>query len=186
MRLLALSIAKGGRRGNPLTQFSDAATDTVDLPIPDNDPAGVERTLDLTAPGTLKTLTVSLDITHPFRGDLKVTLMLPPGQTLTVYDAPAQSGEDLRGNFPLTVPPGLPAQGTYLLKVVDRSASDTGTLNSWGLSVTSEGYVCAPWTPEAIILELLGIPTGEGDLDVNGDGRLDAADLVEWMLKNPR
>ena len=46
----------------------------VPLPIPDNDPIGVEDCITVDDPRTINRLTVALDISHTWVGDLVVTL----------------------------------------------------------------------------------------------------------------
>lgn len=51
---------------------SNADIDAV--AIPDNNPTGVERTLEISETGTVREIEVSIDITHTFVGDLHVSL----------------------------------------------------------------------------------------------------------------
>ena len=52
------------------------------LAIPDNDPAGVTSNLPVTKMGASGGFTISYRITHPFVGDLIVTLIAPSGNRL--------------------------------------------------------------------------------------------------------
>lgn len=92
-------------------------------------------------------LEVSVDISHPWRGDLEIDLVSPSGTSVRLRSA---AGNDdtpgLKGIFPTTLVPaesmgvftGENAQGTWSLLVNDTYPElDDGILNSWGVTVTS-------------------------------------------------
>jgi subtilisin-like proprotein convertase family protein len=61
----------------------------VPLPIPDNDPTGgVTSTINVTQDLTLTDLTVHVDITHTWVGDVKLVLTSPAGTAITLLDRP--------------------------------------------------------------------------------------------------
>ncbi|HSD89450.1 MAG TPA: proprotein convertase P-domain-containing protein, partial [Kofleriaceae bacterium] len=103
--------------------------------IPDNSPAGVSSTIEVTDTGTLGEVKVTTDITHTYRGDLKVTLS--HGTTSQViFDRSGGSADDLKQSFTVTGLSGDLA-GAWTLKVEDTAGQDVGTLNSWTLDVTT-------------------------------------------------
>jgi len=57
--------------------------------IPDNDPAGITSTIQIAETGRLTRLTVKLDLTHTYIGDLVVALASPGGQVVTLHNGPA-------------------------------------------------------------------------------------------------
>jgi subtilisin-like proprotein convertase family protein len=84
---------------------------------------------------------LSLDIRHPFRGDLRVVLTSPKGTTFLIHDREGGSADDLLlTSFPLPSAEGESIAGDWTLTVSDEAALDTGTLKTWSLSFTS----CAP------------------------------------------
>ena len=62
---------------------------TPDLDIPDNSQIGVTDTMTITTEESIQGLYVSLDIDHPYVGDLKITLThVDTGTTVTLVDRP--------------------------------------------------------------------------------------------------
>lgn len=118
------------------------------LSIPDANTTGVTSTISLTgAPAstcTVDTLTVDVDITHTYIGDLTVTLTSPGGTPVILHSVSGGTADNIVGNYPTTLTPygllsdvsGEPALGTWSLHVVDGSSTDTGTLNTWGVHIT--------------------------------------------------
>lgn len=99
--------------------------------IPDNDPSGITGSATIPA-GTTGAMTVKLDITHTYRGDLKVTLS-NGSQSFTLHDRAGGGRDDLSGDFPVEAVGDL--GGTWTLSVSDHANVDTGTLNSWSIEV---------------------------------------------------
>ncbi|MAY52630.1 MAG: hypothetical protein CMC75_05130, partial [Flavobacteriaceae bacterium] len=74
--------------GDPAPIFG-SATDAPGAAIPDNNPAGVSATIDITDDFDITDLNVDLDITHSWIGDLVVTLTAPDGTTAAaIIDRP--------------------------------------------------------------------------------------------------
>lgn len=70
--------------------------------IPDNDPAGVNSVINVMPVGTVADVNVSINITHPWVGDLTATLTSPAGTTITLFDRAGTSscsGDDLAVTF---------------------------------------------------------------------------------------
>jgi subtilisin-like proprotein convertase family protein len=89
-------------------------------------------------------LRIGVDITHPFRGDLRVTLSTPWG--IVVELQPKGRGgnsDDLKVTFDEAALPALAtlrgqnAQGTWKLTVQDLGPSDIGKLNRWWLEIST-------------------------------------------------
>ncbi len=104
--------------------------------IPD---AGSAVYSDIAVSGCTKTpsttASISVNITHTYRGDLRVDLVAPDG---TVYNLKATSSSDSTDNVVATYSKNLSsevANGTWRLKVQDVYSSDTGTINSWSLTL---------------------------------------------------
>jgi vibriolysin len=82
------------------------------------------------APTTSK---VSVNITHTYRGDLKIDLLAPDG---SVYALKASSSSDSADNVVATYTVDLSTEalnGAWKLRVQDVASGDIGTLNSWSL-----------------------------------------------------
>ena len=136
-----------------------AVTNAMAMPIPDNLPAGVTSTVMVMSAQVVSKLAVVLDITHPFDGDVDVSLTGPRmitrdlssdnggagmNYTRTMFDDSAATSV-VTGTAPFTgrFRPeqslgfngfrGQLAGGTWTLTVVDDAATDVGTLNTWTL-----------------------------------------------------
>ena len=103
--------------------------------IPDNDPQGVTATIDVPDSMSISALKLDLDITHTWVGDLEV-LLIHDGITATIWSREGGSDDDIQQSFDLQDFNGKDASGDWTLKVVDHAARDTGTINSWSLSIT--------------------------------------------------
>lgn len=110
-------------------------TSSTVVAIPDNG-AAITSSIAVTgvagnAPATLK---VAVDIRHTYRGDLVVDLVAPDG---TVRNLKAYSGSDSADNVVATYTVDASSEvavGTWKLRVQDRAAQDTGSINSWSLT----------------------------------------------------
>ncbi|HEV8321043.1 MAG TPA: proprotein convertase P-domain-containing protein [Myxococcota bacterium] len=87
------------------------------------------------AGGEAVSATVGLEVAHPYRGDLHVTLEPPPAgpgadasTPLLVRAADALPGDGLKGSFALTLPKGTPANGVWRLAVWDVDPGEAGTV----------------------------------------------------------
>lgn len=169
-----------------LRSFPASGEQSGPLPIPDNDVNGLESVITLEAPAgaTLTAFSVSVNITHPFTGDLLVSIRAPGGEEATLFNGQGQAGQDLVATYPVTAFHGLAAAGDYTLEIIDQGATDEGSLDSWSIAATYQAWVCDPWHFQAMVLELLGVHTGASGLDVNGDGQVDAADIVDYLLEH--
>ena len=95
----------------------------------------------MTQPGLdIQRVTVDVNITHPFRGDLVVQVIAPNKQTATLFsrtggseDNFALSGQDISASFAV----GSAASGQWQLFVQDFAPGDIGTVKSFALHITS-------------------------------------------------
>ena len=105
--------------------------------IPDNHPAGVVDTLVVDAGGTIANLIVEVNITHTYRGDLRVVLR--KGDTSIVLHNRAGWGQDdLIATYRSDAFTGGELAGEWTLSVSDHAAWDRGVLQSWGLRVQAQ------------------------------------------------
>jgi subtilisin-like proprotein convertase family protein len=114
------------------------------LHIPDNDPAGVRDTVRFPDSATAGSVRVSVDITHTYIGDLRLTLTAPSGTFVVLHDRNGGRTQNLKKTFDTTTIPGLTAlsgqaiQGIWSLHVQDLAAVDTGLLNRWEVEITGQ------------------------------------------------
>ncbi|NHM06536.1 hypothetical protein G4D82_04825, partial [Flavobacterium sp. CYK-4] len=143
--------------------------------IPDNDPTGVSSTINVSgiSPVTLSNtsiVSVCIDITHDFDGDLDIYLVAPNGTqielstdngggnsnyTNTCFSSTATSAitagaAPFTGTFTpeqaFSLLNGSAINGTWQLFVVDDSNIDVGTINNWSIALNNN-LPAFSWTP---------------------------------------
>ena len=153
-----------GASGSGVTSYP--STD-VPKPIPDNNSTGVTSNVVVTSTNTVTRVRVTANVTHTWDGDITLSLVAPTGTQVTLSAKHGSSGDNYTGTLfddaaataiasgsppytgtfrpdsPLSVLNGIAANGTWGLKVVDSSSSDTGTITGWTLELTTDvGFVC--------------------------------------------
>lgn len=114
---------------------------TPNQAIPDNDPAGIGSVIRIPRSGTAHSLTVNIDISHTYVGDLRVELINPQGQRGLLHNRSGGSGDDLKktigssSSAALAALMGQAVNGDWTLRVADLEGQDKGTLNSWGMEI---------------------------------------------------
>lgn len=115
----------------PRSYQNDMAVD-----IPDNDPQGATSSIEVPDSGEVQALSVTVDISHTYSGDIEIRLIGPDGTDLQVLEPTMESTPDIRQTFVVEGFVGTEARGTWTLQVIDHAAVDTGTLNGWTLEIT--------------------------------------------------
>ncbi|MBM3976455.1 MAG: hypothetical protein FJ299_05640 [Planctomycetes bacterium] len=133
---------KAGGGGGPTTT-NKSSTD-VPKAIPDNNATGVSSVLPVSGlAGALTDANVSVAITHPYKGDLRVTLIHPDGTQVILHNQSGGSADNISTTYDtLTAPAqslsvlnGKTPNGTWQLRVHDLAAQDIGTLTAWSLEL---------------------------------------------------
>lgn len=101
--------------------------------IPDNNLSGITSDINVTRQGDAGVVTVDLNITHTYIGDLNVALISPTGQSVVLHNNSGRSSNDIIKLFEADFT-GVESEGTWQLKVYDDSRRDTGTLNNWRIN----------------------------------------------------
>ena len=134
-KLVKLSVAPQGGGGGGTTSKDFSASPNA--AIPDNDPTGVSVDVPVSGVSAAKSLTVSVDITHTYRGDLTLTLLKNGTAVKTLVHDVGGSADNIVDSYPLTADEiGSDVNATWTLKVVDDAAQDSGTVNKVVLSFT--------------------------------------------------
>jgi subtilisin-like proprotein convertase family protein len=133
------------RTAPPGARANLATSRTPNLAIPDKDTAGVTDSARLSPPedfGTLKSIRVHLNVTHPRPRDLEVSLVDPQGTTIRLHrqtgdkpDLVASYPDQSSPSEPLTKLIGTRPDGTWKLEIRDLKQGESGKLNSWGLDL---------------------------------------------------
>jgi subtilisin family serine protease len=141
-----------------------SGVDNVGLTIPDNDPTGVTRVLNMpVAFESVEWVEVVFDASHQDLGDLEVVLTSPSG-TQSVLSPAGNSLLDTDFNdwmFTTARNWGESPDGQWKLTVRDLSPGGTGTWDDWQLIVYGSGVDIPP--------ELVSIFAGEDDLLYNAE-----------------
>jgi subtilisin-like proprotein convertase family protein len=173
--------AAGGVYGGDNTECT-AVVATYDyvvnpnLAIPDNVPAGVNSTINVTDAIVVEDVNVDIGITHTWVSDLIVTVTSPGATSQVLWNrvcgatdninataddsgtetfcAPLAAGPidsvfyppALAGDGPLAVFNGENALGIWTFNVSDNYPADIGTINQWSLHFTDFDGVCADFS----------------------------------------
>jgi len=148
----------------------------VNIPIPDFNSAGIVSTIVIDDSRPIASVNVHVDLDHPFRGDLKITLVAPDGTEVILMEPSTDRAADLFGTFgrdivplqPLTVLRGKSARGQWQLRVADLRMRDAGVLVSWSLALRFEGELPATSRPAIPADERQTIPIAGSVIGVNG------------------
>ncbi len=112
--------------------------------IPDNNSAGIERSLNVSANASVKEIEVGMDITHSYISDLIVNLVAPSGSVTTLHSRTGGDADniiktyDFNNNANLRALIGQQAQGAWKLKVSDVVGQDVGKLNKWSIKIIKQ------------------------------------------------
>ncbi len=142
--LMAYNATGGaaGSGGNAVRTLSTAPN----LGIPDDDATGVTSMIHVPDVMTIASVSVSTVLTHPYRGDLVVTLIGPDNTSAILHDRSGGSADNLTTTFAIATAPnqaltaftGRGTAGAWRLRVQDLASDDVGTLNSWRLTFNGE------------------------------------------------
>jgi len=139
LRVRDLAAADTGTFNTWKLTFNGYSTLTANTAIPDNNTTGITSTINVAATGTIVSLSVRVDITHTFQGDLEVSLIGPDNTTVLLHNRTGAGTDNIQTVYAdLTAPAqalsaftGKAINGAWKLKVRDLAAADTGTLNFW-------------------------------------------------------
>jgi subtilisin-like proprotein convertase family protein len=127
----------GGAVAPPGAQLSESPGTA----IPDNNAAGIERTLANAQAFVLGGVEIRVEIAHSWVGDLRIELVSPAGTVVRLHDQSGGSQKNLNTTFTAATTPGLaalvgqPAAGHWRLRVSDLAAQDVGKLAAWRLNL---------------------------------------------------
>lgn len=135
----AVELAKNWQPLPAQTGFSSGLM-PVSVTIPDNDPVGVSRSVNVPANFVVERVFVTFSATHTFRGHLRIVLTSPSGTRSILAEPHIDANDNYPGwTFSSIQHWGESAQGTWILTVSDELPADVGTWDSWQLEVV--GFV---------------------------------------------
>ncbi|AJQ97656.1 choice-of-anchor B family protein [Gynuella sunshinyii] len=125
-----VSISSGdGDGGSSDTTFFENVTA---VSIPDNNNTGIYSALTVTGNTGATTVSVTVDVTHTYIGDLIVDLVDPQGNSYNLHNRTGGSADNLQQSYSVTLT-GTTVTGEWQLRVRDLARQDSGTLNRWSL-----------------------------------------------------
>lgn len=170
----AVNLATGWT--NLTAQLKRAIAQTgLSVAIPNQNTTGITRELVVPAQDNLRVehVTVTVNINHTARGNLKVTLTSPSGTVSRLAEVHSDSGDNYANWTFMTVRNwGENAAGTWRLKITDES----GTSNATGGTLTSAtmevyGSSTTPVNPPPVVT----LTSPSGDLVVSPGASVDLA-----------
>ncbi len=141
-------------------------------PIPILDNQTITSDINVGAPGVVLSVSVSVTITHTYRGDLSVELISPGTTTVVLHDRSGGGADNLLRTYPVPNLPDGPGSmsdfvdeavaGDWTLRVTDHENNDQGTLVEWSLQIeTCEAVgACVVGVPDLFVRKL---ETADGD-----------------------
>ncbi|MFW8589936.1 S8 family serine peptidase [Glaciecola sp. 2405UD65-10] len=149
----------------------------TDVPIPtlpnedDPDDVGIDSVITVADPITVFGMSVSVDITHTYSGDLVITLVSPEGTSALLRSNSGGGDDDIVETYETDAFNGEVGTGDWTLNIVDTFNGDDGTLNSWGMDISAIGEV-GPRPPMAefsFVDEALTVTFSNMSSDANDD-----------------
>jgi subtilisin-like proprotein convertase family protein len=163
-----------------------AALRTIDLPIPDNSPAGISSAALVSANLAVERVQVTLNAPHARLGDLRVVLTSPSGSSSVLADMRNDFTAGYN-NFVFTTARHWDerSHGVWSLRVSDVRSGVTGTLSSWQINLYGAAPDCpCDWNGGGIGVQdifdfLSDWFAGAGDF--NNDGTLSVQDIFDFL-----
>ena len=103
------------------------------LPIPDNGVA-VSDAVTIDSSGTVRSVSVNVDISHTYISDISVALIAPDGTIALLHNRDGGSLSDIDKTYAPNLA-GIGLKGDWILRMNDAGLDDVGTLNEWTLSI---------------------------------------------------
>ena len=119
----------GGPGPGPGTTY----TNGTDYPINDNATVDSPITVSGRTGNAPTNASVSVNIIHTYRGDLKVDLVAPDGSLYNISNRSGGSADNITGTFTFNLS-SEPLNGTWKLRVNDNANADTGRIDTWSIT----------------------------------------------------
>jgi PKD repeat protein len=112
---------------------SQTYSNTTALAIGDNTTINSPITVSGRSGNAPTSTPVAVNITHTYKGDLKVDLVAPDGSVYVLHNRTGGSADNIIQTFTVNLSTEA-LNGTWNLRVNDNASGDTGTLNSWSIT----------------------------------------------------
>ena len=132
------SSGEVGTSSSTTTTGSETFTKTRSPALAIPDLTTVSDSITIPDSGAATSVSVTVNISHTYIGDLSVVLIAPDGTTKTMHNRSGGSDDDINQTYTPDFDDVLIA-GTWKLQIRDNANSDFGTLNSWTLTINYGG-----------------------------------------------
>lgn len=102
--------------------------------IPDNDSSGISSVITVPDDLIAKSVTLEIDVSHTWIGDL-VIILSHDGIDTVVWDRAGGSSRNISQTFLLESFANKQVSGDWILKITDLAQKDEGTLNHWAILI---------------------------------------------------
>jgi subtilisin-like proprotein convertase family protein len=136
---------------NPDNLVQKTYIEVANMPIPDNNPTGINSSYDVPDAMTIWNASVTVNITHTWQGDLVVKLISPAGTEIVLHDREGSSIDDIHQTYDITSLRGEDCAGVWTLHVSDNALIDEGTLDDWTLDIEGSPTGGSNYSPEVTI-----------------------------------
>ena len=109
--------------------------------IPDNSNEGLVNVIKIAKSGKVAGIKISVDVKHPYVGDLKVNVTAPSGKKITLHNREGGKTANLKKTFTADFLKdfiGEKARGEWQIQCLDFAPRDSGTLESWNVDLEIE------------------------------------------------
>jgi len=173
-RFSHVSSEEGANNATGVTPLQTFGSGTLIVNAAVNDFSSVTRTTSVNVSGArpFEEVVVCLDVTHSYRGDVEAFLTSPSGTTGRLVLKDGNDAEaDFTWSFTSNAFWGESPNGTWTVRVADAGRGDTGTWNSWGLSLRMGELVPAIVEPNDSLYTapFLGVTADVGVVTVRGE-----------------
>lgn len=168
----------------------DTGVQPVAATIPDNQPAGLTRTVTVSDDLVIESVELVLNVTHTYVGDLRIVLTGPSGTQSVLAEQRSDPTDHYNGYVFTTVRHwDERAAGQWTLNISDRSAVTTGVWNDWKLIFHGvRGAFCAAdYNRDGVVdgedytIFLGYYGTGAKEADLTGEGEVDFGDYLAFL-----
>lgn len=112
---------------------SETYENTASYSIPDNNSTGVESPIDVDRTGSSGVVSISVDITHTYKGDLVVDLVHPDSTVYNLHNRSGGSANNIVETYSVDIG-NKDSLGEWQLRVRDLARRDLGTINEWSIT----------------------------------------------------
>ncbi|UXI70740.1 S8 family serine peptidase [Tahibacter amnicola] len=120
-------------KGSYTTGGGGTFSNTTDYNIPDPGTVNSPITVSGQSGNASTTTKVTVNIVHPWRGDVQIDLVAPNGTSTRLKSgSSSDSADDVRATYTVNAS-AAPKNGTWQLRVTDLYSSDAGRIDDWSI-----------------------------------------------------